>query len=101
MGSYFNPTRNFIPVIFHRAITSNDRSFGCPIILTDAIHNAILFIDTPTMLDTAKAIFLSRKLYLAIIVSNENENNVRCDYNKKAENLKQRKIFIQEKNLKF
>ena len=33
-------------------ITSNDRSFDCPIIYTDTINNALLFIDTSTMLDT-------------------------------------------------
>ena len=32
-------------------ITSNDRSFDCPIIHTYTILNAILFIDTSTMLD--------------------------------------------------
>ena len=66
-------------MIAHSAVQSFSRT---------PIHNAILFIDTPTMLDiakailldTAKAIFLSRKLYLAIIASNENENNVRCDW---------------------
>ena len=35
-------------------ITSNDRSFDCPIIYTDTINNALLFIDTSTMLDTTK-----------------------------------------------
>ena len=36
----------------HQYIISNDRSFGCPI----TVHNAILFIDTPTRLDTTKLI---------------------------------------------
>ena len=33
-------------------ITSNDRSFDCPIIYSDTNYNAFLFIDTSTMLDT-------------------------------------------------
>ena len=35
-------------------ITSNDHSFGCPIIYTDISHNTILYIDTSTILDTIK-----------------------------------------------
>ena len=42
--------------IFQQNITSNDCSFGCPIIYTYTIHNAILSKDTLTMLDTAKLI---------------------------------------------
>ena len=38
-------------------ISSNDRSCGCPIIYKDTIHDALLFIDTSTMLDTTKPIF--------------------------------------------
>ena len=41
-------------------ITSNDRSFGCPITYTDSIHISILFIGTS-----------SKKPYFAIITSNE------------------------------
>ena len=37
-------------------ITSNDRSFGYPIIYTDTMYNAILFIDTSTIFDTTKLI---------------------------------------------
>ena len=37
-------------------LTSNDRSFVCPIIYTDTIHYGILFIDTSTMFDTTKHI---------------------------------------------
>ena len=33
-------------------ITSHDHPFGCPIIYTDTIHNAILFTDTLTIFDT-------------------------------------------------
>ena len=39
-------------------ITSNDRSFGCPSSYMDTIHNAFLFIDTSTMLDTSAYIWL-------------------------------------------
>ena len=35
-------------------ITSNEYYFGCPIIYSDVIQNAILFIDTLTILDTNK-----------------------------------------------
>ena len=42
--------------LFWQAITSNDRQFGCPIIYTDTIEYAILFINTSTMLDTIKFI---------------------------------------------
>ena len=34
--------------------TRNDRSFGWSIIYTDTFHNAILFIDTSTILDKTK-----------------------------------------------
>ena len=54
-GLLFGPTTIFI--------TSNDRSFGCPIIYMDPIHIGILLIDTSTMLHTAKLI-----LYLRIHV---------------------------------
>ena len=37
-------------------ITRNDRSFHCPSIYTDTIQDAILFIDSLTMLDTTKLI---------------------------------------------
>ena len=37
-------------------ITSNDRPFGCPIITSTQIHNAILLIDTSTVLDTMRLI---------------------------------------------
>ena len=37
-------------------ITNNDLSFDSPIIYTDTIRNAILFIDTSAMFDTAKFI---------------------------------------------
>ena len=50
---------NLDPFIIKRiflSTTSNDRSFGCPVIYTDTIHNAVLFIDTSTMLDTTKII---------------------------------------------
>ena len=39
-----------------RNIRRNDCSFVCPVIYTDSIHNAILFIDTSIMLDTTKLI---------------------------------------------
>ena len=39
-----------------RHITRSDHFVGCPIIYTDTIHNDILFINTSTMLDTAKLI---------------------------------------------
>ena len=39
-----------------RLITSNDCSFGWPIIRMDTIHNAILSITTPRMIDTTKVI---------------------------------------------
>ena len=42
-------------------ITSNDRSFGCPIMYTYTIHNAILLIDTSTIIDTTKADFVIGK----------------------------------------
>ena len=42
--------------LFRKNITSNDRSFDCPIIYVDTIHNAILFIDILTMFDTIKLI---------------------------------------------
>ena len=45
-------------------ITSNNRSFSCPVVCEDTIH--ILFIDTSTMLDTRK---LSHSL-VAIFVDN-------------------------------
>ena len=45
-----------------------DHSFGSPFIYTDTIHNAILFIDTPRMLDVNSLIM---KPYLAIIASND------------------------------
>ena len=32
-------------VQYYSNSTSNNRPFGCPIIYTDTIHNAILFID--------------------------------------------------------
>ena len=41
---------------YHWSIIINDWSFCCPIIYTDTIYNAILFIDTSAMLDTAKVI---------------------------------------------
>ena len=37
-------------------ITSNDHSFGCPVIYMDTIHDAILFTDTSTIRDTIKLI---------------------------------------------
>ena len=40
-------------------ITSNDHSFGCPIIYTDTIHNATWLIDTLTIRDTTKLIIAS------------------------------------------
>ena len=40
----------------HIFITSNDRSFGCPIIYKDTIHSATLLIDISKMLDTTKPI---------------------------------------------
>ena len=42
--------------IFQQNITSNDCSYGYPIIYTYTIHNAILSKDTLTMLDTTKLI---------------------------------------------
>ena len=39
----------------------------CPIIYTDTSHHAILFINTPTMRDTAGLIFIEP--YLAIIAN--------------------------------
>ena len=54
------------------SITSNDRPFCCPIIYINRIHNAILFIDTSTMLDTMfNAHQLMETLGLTIIASNE------------------------------
>ena len=40
-------------------------------IYTDTIHNAILFIDTSTMLDTTQLIYLIGKPCLAIIASKD------------------------------
>ena len=35
-------------------LINNEYKFQCPIIKTDTIHYAILFIDTSTMCDTTK-----------------------------------------------
>ena len=43
-------------VIYDDFITCSDRSFHCTNIYLDAIHNAMLFIDTSTMIDTTKLI---------------------------------------------
>ena len=50
-------------------IISNGRSFGCPIIYTDTIHNAIFFVDTSTMRDTNTHSLIGTPC-LAIIASN-------------------------------
>ena len=58
-----NPTESEVRQMIKNAdkdgthtFTSNDRSFGCPITYTDAIHYAVLYIDTSTMLDITKLI---------------------------------------------
>ena len=43
-------------MMFPVNITSNDRSFECPVVYTDTIHYAMLFIDIKTKLGTKKLI---------------------------------------------
>ena len=47
---------NIIVFIVFLIINSHNLSFGCPIIYTDIIHYAIMFIDTSTIFDTTKLI---------------------------------------------
>ena len=62
-------------------ITSNDRSFGCPIIYTDIIHSAILFIDVVISVKTCIGkircqddIFPRIELIPSFVLSSDNTN---------------------------
>ena len=59
---------NSLPIPIY--ITSNDRLFSGPIIYTETIHKASLFMDTSTLLDTTMLI-VNWKSYLAIVASNK------------------------------
>ena len=52
-----------------QCITNNDRIFGCPVIYTNTIHMAILFIDTPQCIIQQCHSSIG-KHYLTIIASN-------------------------------
>ena len=52
---------NYLPLIV--SITSNDCSFGCPIIYKDTIHFVILFINSSTMLHTKNLIHSFEALF--------------------------------------
>ena len=54
-----------------RNITSNDLSFGCPIMHMDTIHDANLFVDTSRTPNTTKTHSLIGKPFLTITVSND------------------------------
>ena len=63
--------KSIIRILISETTTGRDRSFGCPIICTEAIHNTFWFIDTSTILAKTRLIAAIGTSYLAITASND------------------------------